>query len=268
MDGFAALFAGGKSGKPAIVAGQVSQSELVRRMLLEPTDEKVMPPRKRPRPTASEVALLRWWIKQGADRDLLISAVKDAPKDVAAVLADSALDESGEVVYVPRVGDYSHLQSEIETLEADLGIKLVRVSRQPGDGLILRTRGAEKRFGDAELARLATIAPFIVEAELTGTAITDAGIAAFKTFAQLTRLHLDRTQIEGHTLGELSALKNLAYLNLCATQVTDDTLASLGAVNSLRQLYVFGSRVTRTGVAELKTRLPECQIGPVEIPQD
>jgi uncharacterized membrane protein len=268
MDAFAALFAGGKSGKAAIVPGQVSQSELVRRMLLEPTDEKVMPPRKRPRPAAGEVALIRWWIKQGAERDLTLAAVKDAPKDIAALLAAGALDESGERVYVPRVPEYAQLQTEIGALESELGIKLVPVSRKPGDGLILRTRGAEKRFGDAELVRLANVAPFIVEAELTGTGVTDAGVTALKPFTHLTRLHLDRTKIVGDTLGELGALKELSYLNLCATQVGDETLPALAAISSLQQLYLFGSRVTQGGVEKLKAKLPECEIGPVEIPKD
>jgi hypothetical protein len=268
MDLFAALLSGGKSGKPAVVPGQVSQSELVRRMLLEPTDDKAMPPRKRPRPTSGEIALLRWWIKQGAERDLALAAVKDAPKDIAAMLTASALDESGQLVYVPKVADYSHLRNEIAALESELGIKLVRVSRQPGDGLILRTRGAESRFGDAELARLANVAPFVVEAELSGTSVTDAGVAALKRFSYLTRLHLDRTQITGATLGELGVLKELSYLNLCSTRVTDETLPALAASASLRQLYLFGSRVTSVGVEQLRTKLTECEIGPVEVPKD
>ena len=268
MDSFAALKTGGKSGKPAIIDGEVADSELVRRLLLDPADEKAMPPPKKPRPTAVEIALLRWWIQQGAPRDLALTAVRDAPKDVAALLAAGSVDAAGVPIYVRKVGDYSHLQAEIAQIENELGIVLAPVSRRPGDGLILRTRAVAKTFGDAELARLTTVAPFIVEAELADTKITDAGLAALRPFTQLERLHLERTAIVGETLSELNALERLHYLNLCDTQVNDGALAALGKLTGLHELYLFGSQVTPQGAAELRAMLPDCEVGPVEVPRE
>lgn len=266
MDTFAALLAGGKSGKAAIVPGDLLQSELIRRLGLEPDDEKVMPPRKKSRPSAAELALLRWWVKAGAARDLKLAAVKDAPREVAALLAAGAAPtgESGEPAYVPRVGDYTALRGEIEAVQRAFGIQLVPVSRRPGDGLILRPRGAEARFGDAELARLAKVAPFIVEAELAGTKVTDTGLAALRTFTALERLHLEHTALTGRSLGDLQALSKLAYLNLCATAVTDDSLAALAGHPALRQVYLFGSKVTPAGLARIKAALPTVEFGPLE----
>ena len=43
------------------------------------------PERKKPRPTVAEITLLRWWIKQGASRDLALAAVHDAPAEVMPV---------------------------------------------------------------------------------------------------------------------------------------------------------------------------------------
>jgi hypothetical protein len=144
----------------------------------------------------------------------------------------------------------------------------VRVSQRPGDGLLLRTRGAEAHFGDAELAQLAQVAPFIVEAELGGTQITAAGLSALKPFSSLRRLHLEHAAIAGTTLGVLKDLPKLAYLNLCETDLTDDQIPALSSIAGLRQLYLFGSRVTPAGVADLKARLPNTRIGPIETPKD
>jgi hypothetical protein len=166
------------------------------------------------------------------------------------------------------VGDYSALRDEIARLEKTLGIRLVQVSQHSGDGLLLRTRGAEARFGDAELAQLTRVAPFIVEAELGGTRITDAGLAALKPFSNLTRLHLEHTALTGTTLGVLKELPKLTYLNLCATRVTDDQLSALTSSAGLQQLYLFGSQVTSAGVSGLKARLPNTQIGPIELTKD
>lgn len=263
MDTFAALLAGGKSGKPAITPSDTTKSELLQRLLLERADEKAMPPKKKTPLKPAEVALIRWWIKQGASRDQLLSAVKDAPAEVTALLSSAASVQSNstEPAYKPRVGDYTALRGEMAALEKKLGVKLIPVSHRAGDGLILRTRGAEKKFGDAELTALARIAPFIVEAELAGTRITDAGLATLKSFAQLERLHAERTALTGATLGELRTLKNLTYLNLCSTAVTDDALTALAGASGLRQLYLFDSHVTPTGIARLHTALPLIEIG-------
>ena len=270
MDTFAALLAGGKSGKPAIVPGDAAHSEFLHRLLLEPDDEKVMPPRKKPRPTAAEIALLSWWVKQGASRDLALTAVTRAPASVTALLVSAAASTApaGESAYVPRVGDYSALRDEITRLERSLGIKLLPLSQHPGDGLILRPRGAEGRFGDAELAQFTRVAPFIVEAELAGTRVTDAGLAALKPFSHLERLHLERTAVTGATAGELRVLPKLDYLNLCLTAVADDALPAFANLTGLHQLYLFGSKVTPAGLDRLRASLPHCEIGPLEVTKE
>ncbi len=272
MDTFAALLAGGKSGQVAIVPGDLAHSELIRRLALASDDEKLMPPRKKPRPTAGELAMLRWWVKHGASREMSVAdAMKTKlPPEVAALLASPAgtAAPGGEGPYVPRVGDYAARRDEIGRLERALGIKLVPLSQRPGDGLILRVRGAEDRFGDAELAQLAPVAPFIVEAELAGTRLTDAGLAGLKPFSHLERLHLERTVLSGQTLNELQALPVLRYLNLCFTPVNDANVTKLAGVSALEQLYLFGSRVSPAGLTRLRTLLPRCRLGPLALPAE
>lgn len=268
MDGFAALLAGGKSGKRAITPHDLSQSEFVRRLMLDRDDDKVMPPRKKPRLKPAEISLLRWWIRQGAERDLLLTAVKDAPAEVATLLAARAESGAAQPAYVPKVADYSQMHGEIARIEQSTGIKFVPVSQRPGDGLILRVRGAESRFGDAELAQLARIAPYVVEAELAGTNVTDAGFTALKPFINLEKLHLERTRVTGAALGELRGLSKLVYLNVCATRVSDEYLAQIPSLTALRQLYLFGSHATEGAVNRLRTALPQCEIGSVSIAPD
>ena len=268
MDTFAALLAGGKSGKSAVTPGDTARSELLQRMLLDLTDEKVMPPKKKARPTASEIALIRWWIKQGASRDTLIASIKDAPLEISALLNGPSLTIAAPIVpaYQSRVGDYSALRGQIAALEKKLHVKITPVSDRLGEGLALQTRGAEKTFGDAELAALQPLAVLIVEAELGGTRLTDASLTALKTFVALERLNLERTALTGATLGELRALKKLTYLNLCSTTVTDDALDALVGMPAIRQLYLFGSKATPTGLTRLRAALPKTDIGDLTAP--
>ena len=137
------------------------------------------------------------------------------------------------------VGDYSALMGEIRQMEQAQGAKLVPVSANPADGLILRTTDVGAVFDDAQLRKFQRFAPFIVEAELGRTSVTDASIETLIQFKNLRRLHLESTAVTGRTLGKLSALPQLSYLNLSATQVTSDTLAPLKGLPNLRHLYLF-----------------------------
>ena len=57
-------------------------------------------------------------------------------------------------------------------------------------------------FDDAQLAKFQRFAPFIVEAELGRTAVTDAGIETLAQFKNLRALHLEGTAVSGRTLGQ------------------------------------------------------------------
>ncbi len=63
---------------------------------------------------------------------------------------------------------------EIIQMNKGQGVKLVPVSSKPSDGLILNTVDIAGSFGDAQLAALVKFAPYIVEAELGRTAVTNA----------------------------------------------------------------------------------------------
>ena len=81
-----------------------------------------------------------------------------------------------------------------------------RYRRIPSDGLILRTTDVAGTFDDAQLAKFQRFAPFIVEAELGRTAVTDASIETLAQFKNLRALHLEGTVVNGRTLGKLSSL--------------------------------------------------------------
>ncbi len=94
------------------------------------------------------------------------------------------------------------------------------MSAKPSDGLVLFTVDAASTFDDAQLTQFQKFAPFIVEAELGRTAVTDASFDTLKQFTHLRALHLEETKITGSGLPKLASLSQLSYLNLSGTQVT------------------------------------------------
>jgi hypothetical protein len=112
---------------------------------------------------------------------------------------------------------------------------------------------AGSTFGDAQLAQFQKFAPFIVEAELGRTAVTDASFDTLKQFTHLRALHMEGTKVTGSGLPKLASLSQLSYLNLSGTQVTSATTGSLNSIKSLRHVYLYNTPAQPARVASRTT---------------
>jgi hypothetical protein len=115
------------------------------------------------------------------------------------------------------------------------------VSSKPSDGLILNTIDVAATFSDADLAQFGKFAPYIVEAELGRTAVTDASFSTLASFTHLRALHLEGTAITGVGLQKLSSLSQLTYLNLSNTRVTKAAADRLELLRALRHVYLYNT---------------------------
>ena len=229
LDSYGNVMRGGKDGA-VIVLGTPEASLLLARVTLAPSDPHFMPAEGRTPLTPDEVSTIRAWIKAGA-----------TPTSIPGVtLAGGHAEDPSEPPPQP-VGDYSQLLPEIDRKQHALGAKLVPMSANPSDGLILRTADVAPSFGDEQLAEFQKFAPYIVEAELGRTTITDASFETLKTFTHLRALHLEGTAITGANLGNLSSLTQLTYLNLSGTKVSAQSVAPLRDMPRLRHLYLFNT---------------------------
>lgn len=235
LDSYESLMAGGKDGT-VIAPRNPDGSLLLKKVTLPPHDPHFMPAEGRTPLTPDELARIRAWVLQGASPE-------------AASVPGIFIAEDQEVA-PPPVGDYSALMGEIRQMQQSQGAKLVPVSANPSDGLILRTTDVASSFDDAQLAKFQRFAPFIVEAELGRTAVTDAGVETLSQYKSLRALHLEGTAVTGRTLAKLSSLSKLAYLNLSATKVTSDAVAPLKGKPNLRHLYLFNTPAEPASIAD------------------
>lgn len=224
VDSYDLVMKGGKDG-PVIVAGQPDRSLLLQRVTL-PEGHKLFMPAEGKRPLKPEqIALIKAWILQGASPD-------------KTSLAGVSIARSTDIPLDP-VGDYTGLLPEIKQLDMGQGAKLVPVSRKASDGLILNTVDVSSSFGDAQLASFSNFAPYIVEAELGRTMVTDASLATLARFSHLRALHLEDTALTGQGLSKLSSLSHLTYLNLSGTKVTKEAVVPLGTMKNLKRIYLY-----------------------------
>jgi uncharacterized membrane protein len=225
LDFYDYLTSGGKDGA-VIVPRNPGASMLLQRVTLPTSDRHFMPAEGRTPLTPVEIADIRTWILAGA-----------SPKEASIPGISIAAGNTGPSAQ--PVGDYSFLVNDLRQMEHSQGAKLAAVSAYPSDGLVLNTIDVAASFDDAQLARLERFAPFVVEADLQRTAITDASLDTLSKFTHLRALHMEGTAITGKTLAKLSGLSQLTYLNLSGTKVTADSLTPLKNMPNLRHVYLF-----------------------------
>jgi hypothetical protein len=259
LDGPDGLRKGGKSG-PAFVAGQAVKSELVRRIWLPASHTDVMPPRGQRPLTPAEASLIRWWIDRGAKFDQKVGEAEEEaeiPPDVRPaieeVLGPIPIDFGGPTL--PKVKVAPASPAALANARAT-GVSIVPLSA--GTPFVhVHCTNVRATFGDAQLAALEAIGSQILWLDVSGTQITDAGLAVVEQFTNLTRLHLNRTAITDAGVTRLARLSRLEYLNLYGTKITDAGLGSLAGLASLRALYVWQTSVTPQGIDRLKASLPQ-----------
>ena len=227
LDSYDRLMRGGSDGA-VVVPGNPDRSLLLTRVTLPEGHKLLMPAEGKPRIRADEIAWIRAWIQQGS-----------SPSDTT-VAGASIHEPQADVPLIP-VGDYSALEPLIEQMSRGEGAKLIPVSSKPSDGLVLYTVDAASSFDDARLQQFQNFAPYIVEAELARTAVTDASFDILAKFTHLRALHLEGTAITGSNLAKLAQLSQLTYLNLSDTKVTSAVIAPLSSIKSLRHVYLFNT---------------------------
>ncbi len=236
VDSYGELMKGGNDG-PVIVPGSRDKSLLLQRVTLPTNHKQFMPAEGRAPLKPEEIAWITAWVQQGASPSVATLTgiqIHDAPKDLP----------------LQPVGDYTSLMPEILKMDKGQGAKLLPVSSKPSDGLILNTVDVAASFGDAQLAQLQKFAPYIVEAELGRTTVTDSCFDTLRSFTHLRALHLESTAVTGSGLAKLSALTQLTYVNLSGTKVTAEAVSPLGSMKNLRHVYLYNTPAQPAPAAE------------------
>ncbi len=240
LDSGAELLKGGKSG-PVVVAGKSAESTLLKRLRLPLHEKEHMPPEGKPQPAPDEISLIQWWIDAGAPADKRIALLKPPARILRTLRARYGDPVAATKRFAPK--PLAEVQPLMAGIADDLNIAVTALSpNEPW--LQCNASMAGTNFGDAELARLEPLAANLRWLDLTGTKVSDAGLAQLTAMPNLVRLHLERTSISDTGLVRLANLADLEYLNLYGTSITDSGLMQLQTLPKLKQLYLWRTKVT------------------------
>jgi uncharacterized membrane protein len=254
---------GGEDG-PIFLAGNAASSEMIKRALLPENDDDHMPPKGKPQLTEDEIALLHWWIQNGASFD---KKVNDLPQDekvkpvLVSLLTGAALGGTA-FVKAPESAVYSMKvdaanENDIKKL-ADKKVLVLPLSKELN--LLEVSCINAKDFNDESAKLLENISKQLVWLKLTNTKITDASTTSIGKLPNLVKLFLNNTAITDKGLDNITNLTNLEYLNLVNTQITDAGLAKLAKIKSLKKLYLWQTKVTKSAADAFKKANPNIEV--------
>lgn len=254
MDDSLRLMKGGKDGK-IILPRNSGESELIKRLLLPVDNDDHMPPKEKPQPTEQQIALLQWWISQGAGFDKKVKDMQQDEKIRPALLAlQNAAPEIKESSYLPAKPAAPADAKLIQQLK-QAGILVLPVAQNSN---YLKVSFITDTTADAKDMQLITqLKEQLVSLQLSNTNADDSALAAISQCTTLVKLFLDSTRITDYGLAKLNTLSNLRYLNLVGTNITSKGLMQLTNLKNLQSLYLYQTKVAANDWAILQQAFPK-----------
>jgi mono/diheme cytochrome c family protein len=257
MDDPQLLMKGGKDGK-VILTGNAAESDLVKRLMLPREDEHHMPPKQKPQLNERQIALIHWWIENGADFNKKVKDLQQPEKIKPALLAlQSDHTERKAPSNIPT-GEVEKADDKAIATLKNLGVVVIPVAK--GSNYLMANFVTAPATTDEHIKLLLPLKKQLVWLKLGDTRITDKAAPLIGQCTNLTLLHLNNTNITDRGVESLQSLNNLQLLNLVNTKVTDAGFQQLASLKSLQSVYLYKTNVTADGLARLKNILPNTTI--------
>lgn len=249
-----ALMEGGRNGE--IIEATAGDSEIFKRVVLDPSSRKYMPPKGTPL-SYREIKLLEWWIDQGAPFD---SAVSKVPADLgiqAILMQRHALDTKPKSFLEKKKVD--------AVSESDMAAIAAK-------GFYIRPIAMTTNFVDVKWKNVDTLSlreslPILEKAasqiawlDLGHSEVTDDMLSTVGKLKNVIRLRLEDNPISDSGIKHINNLKHLESLNLYKTKISDICAPELLELKSLKRLYVWQSDFTDKGVETLEGGLKNVEV--------
>ncbi|MBD0288988.1 MAG: hypothetical protein ICV79_26720, partial [Flavisolibacter sp.] len=244
---------GGKNGA-VIEAGKADKSELIKRLLLPREEEHHMPPKEKPQLSEKQIALLHWWVEQGAPFDKKVKELPQSEKIKSYLLSlQSAEIERKATTNIPSEPVEKGDEKAIQALK-ERGVVILPVAQN--SNYLMANFVTATDLTDKDLALLLPLKKQLVWIKLNDAPIGDSALAIISQCTNLTSLQLSGTRITDKGLVQLKKLNNLQYLNLVGTNISLQGLNELQPLKKLQSLYLYQTRITKEEEATLRKIFP------------
>lgn len=248
---------GGEAGA-SLIEGKADESELIKRLLLPLDNEDHMPPKEKAQLSKEEIALLKWWVNQGADIHKTVAELKPTP-EMSAILP----------VFQSGGAKIKEVQNDLLTKMVDAA-DAAAVKKLKNAGVVvlpihqgsnyLSVNFVTTDVTPALLEEVKKMDKQLVYLELAYTSLNDENMKALGSLKNLLQLNLRATAITDKGLVYLKGLTQLNLLNLVETKVSAAGLSSLKGLKNLKSIYLYKTAVDPVDLASLKKQFPQVSL--------
>lgn len=253
MDEFGLLLQGGKSGK-TIHPGNAANSELLKRMMLPLDDEHHMPPKEKSQLTESQIALIHWWINEGADSSKRVKDLVQPTKLKPILLAlQNPNTTNTNIQTIPEKEVAPADEKILKQLQANhiIVIPVAKNSNYLSINFVVDSVIDEK-----DIQLLLQLKPQLIWLKLAYSNLNDQTLKGIAELSNLTKLDLSNTAITNNGIQYLNALTQLRYLNLVGTHTTSMALLQLTKLTKLKSLYLYKTGVSAKNIPAIAALFP------------
>lgn len=246
------ILKGGKKG-PALAAYNAGESLMIQRMLLDPSNEKHMPPKGKPQLNKKEINLIYWWVQHGASvNEQLVNGLSN---DTVKALIASKVIPAFPALPFPATNSLD--SNQINSFKK-IGLIITPIAK--GVGYVELSAMNAPLLNDLQAQQISVLDSHLVWLNLANSKITNKTLAGLIKCKNLIKINLSYTLINDESVISLNQFTKLNYLNMVGTSITDNGLAKLNPTQNLKSIYCWNTKITQSGVDQFKKRYPNIQI--------
>ena len=257
LDDSVSIMKGGKDGV-VIIPNKSAGSELIKRINLPAEDEHHMAPKEKPQLSESEIALLKWWVDNGASFSKKVKEISQPERIKSALVAlQNESVEKKPDLDVPQMPVEKADETALQKLR-DKGVIVEYVAQK--NNYLFANFVTATNITDKDLELLLPIKKQLIWLNLNNMNVSDSGLAILSKCNSLTKLQLAHTNITDKGLAYLKDLKQLRSLNVVGTKITTTGIMQLKDLKNLQSLYLFQTNINKSDWAELKKAFPKTMV--------
>lgn len=257
MDDIDLLMKGGKHGE-IIDLNNPDSSEMIRRLLLPVDNDDHMPPKEKPQPTESQIALLQWWISNHADFKKKVKELEQPDRIKPMLLAlqrpENIRQESTDI----PTATVEKADDKVIKQLTQKGVVILPVAQN--NNYLMAAFQQDTLVGKEDMELLLKLKKQLVWLKLSEATIEKEAFQLLPKLSNMIRLNLSNTNITDKEVMQLQSLDSLHYLNLVGTKVTKEGILPLKKLKNLQSLYLYQTGIAREDFKSLKSSFPKTQI--------
>ncbi len=243
MRSLADLKKGGKNGA-AIVAGSLNESELYKRITLDPEHEDYMPTDGKTPLTKSEVEIIKWWIEKGmAVHGKKMAELKNTQSVSPLVASYLKIGGAGNNVESadpeypvsnPEIPVFTDLKVLDSLRSRGLNVRIMQ--HQPLMLDISLPEGKGEQISSI-IPGLKLIAKHVIWLNLSGNNLSDKDLDFLPLMINLEKLRLEKNPVSDKIIPLVSDLRHLEAINLNETGLSKAGVEQLRNMPSVKRVY-------------------------------